>query len=387
MLHLTVFSTAFRIFFLAAGVHALIAMAIWIAKLRGLDLVEINAAPVFWHTYEMLYGFTRAAIFGFVFTAGQHWVGKYLLGGKSLVILFSLWLLGRFAFFLPPALSNAAFAADLAADIYALAILRVLVNRAQPQNIRVFVLLAFLAVTHFLAVASMKIPALLEYFMPTVRIAAASVAFLVAAIAGRVLPFFAGVVISGEKPHISARVESLIFPLTLVTLLGMFLDVFFAALVPVTAILFAANGLLHSYRWFRWRPYAAMRFPILGILYVSYAWLFIGFGALTLSKLQLLRPDAAWHIVGIGGISIFVFGMITRVALGHTGRPIKAHGAIVLAYVMLNLALFARVIVPLGSNAALGYLLAASLWIFSFAVFLLQYTTILLRPRIDGRPG
>ncbi|MFO1471872.1 MAG: NnrS family protein [Turneriella sp.] len=102
MYHLPVFATAFRIFFLACAVHATAAITLWLLKLRGIDVLPTNAASVFWHTYEMVFGFSRAAIFGFLFTAGQHWSGKFLLGGSSALTLFLLWTAGRFAFFLPP---------------------------------------------------------------------------------------------------------------------------------------------------------------------------------------------------------------------------------------------------------------------------------------------
>ena len=120
MLQPPVFATAFRIFFLSTALHAVAVITIWLLKLRGHEIAAISTAPVYWHTYEMVFGFGRAAIFGFLFTAGQHWSGQQLLTRRSLTALFLLWLTGRFSFFLPYEFSVAGFAIDSAANVLAL---------------------------------------------------------------------------------------------------------------------------------------------------------------------------------------------------------------------------------------------------------------------------
>jgi uncharacterized protein involved in response to NO len=80
---------------------------------------------------------------------------------------------------------------------------------------------------------------------------------------------------------------------------------------------------------------------------------------------------------------------MTRAALGHTGRPLRASRPIAVAYVLLWLATLIRVFAP--SAGAAGYswtvIAAGMLWSAAFALFLIAYTPILMRPRIDGRPG
>lgn len=78
--------------------------------------------------------------------------------------------------------------------------------------------------------------------------------------------------------------------------------------------------------------------------------------------------------------------MMTRVALGHTGRPIKAAAVVSAAYLTLNLAMLVRVILPLAGITDRAYLIAAILWISSFGLYLVMYAPILVHPRIDGRP-
>jgi uncharacterized protein involved in response to NO len=211
MHRLPVFATAFRIFFLACAIHAVAAITLWLLKLKGIEVLPTNAAGVYWHTYEMVYGFSRAAIFGFLFTAGQNWSGKFLLGGSSALILFLLWFIGRFAFFLPPVFSHLAFAADLGASLFALRRLRPLLAPEQKHNHAVVYLFSIYLFSQALANASIFVAVLGEYFMHAVRLGLMTVVFLIAVIAGRILPFFASVVVQGDKPRIFPQLEKAVW--------------------------------------------------------------------------------------------------------------------------------------------------------------------------------
>lgn len=387
MNRLPVFATAFRIFFLACAVHAVAAITLWIFKLKGIEIATTNASSVFWHTYEMVFGFSRAAIFGFLFTAGQHWAGKFLLGGNSLIVLFLLWTIGRFAFFLPAGLAHIAFAADIAASVFALYRMRAFMNPQQKNNHNVVYLFIFFLLAQIGAVAALYVPQLADHFLHFVRLGLVVVVFFVALIAGRVLPFFASVVVPGEKPRILPMVEKIVWPMTLITLLSFAAIPLHTVLEKITAILFILAGTLHGVRWYYWKPFSTLKIPILAILYVGYFWFVAGFFMLAAALAGLLPLSPAWHMFGIGAAGVFIFGMITRVALGHTGRPIKASLLISAAYVMLNLALLIRVILPIAGAADRAYLYASVLWIASFMLYLIQYTPTLMRPRIDGKSG
>jgi uncharacterized protein involved in response to NO len=85
----------------------------------------------------------------------------------------------------------------------------------------------------------------------------------------------------------------------------------------------------------------------------------------------------------MGAIGTMVMAVTTRVALGHTGRPLQAARATVAAYWLLMIAVLIRVLGPL---PGIGYLLMIDLsaagWIASFAIFVWIYRPILTRPRI-----
>jgi uncharacterized protein involved in response to NO len=80
---------------------------------------------------------------------------------------------------------------------------------------------------------------------------------------------------------------------------------------------------------------------------------------------------------------------MARVALGHTGRVLVAAPAITMAFIAINLAALTRVLMPfLVPHWYFATLVAAGgLWVIAFGAFLLVYAPILLRPRVDGKPG
>jgi uncharacterized protein involved in response to NO len=99
---------------------------------------------------------------------------------------------------------------------------------------------------------------------------------------------------------------------------------------------------------------------------------------------------AFWlHALGVGAVATMVLAVATRVALGHTGRPLRVATPVAWAYGLLSLSALARVLLP--HAGVLDYdtslLVAAVLWTAAFLVFLVVYVPILVSPRIDGKPG
>ena len=94
------FSLGFRPFFLAAGLYAVLMMALWLLVLRG-SLHIGSLSPLVWHGHEMLFGFAVAVIAGFLLTAAQNWTGIRTPSGPPLAALFLLWLAGRLSFLIP----------------------------------------------------------------------------------------------------------------------------------------------------------------------------------------------------------------------------------------------------------------------------------------------
>jgi uncharacterized protein involved in response to NO len=125
-------------------------------------------------------------------------------------------------------------------------------------------------------------------------------------------------------------------------------------------------------------------------LHLGYGWLCLGlsFRALELFGVHGLRV-LALHALTLGAIGGLTLGMMARVALGHTGRLLTAPRAMAWAFGAMNAATAARVLGPLLLPQRYFAVLSAAglLWVLAFTIFVATYAPVLLRPRVDGRPG
>ncbi|MFY0312666.1 NnrS family protein [Leisingera sp. D0M16] len=87
----------YRPLFLLAFLCALLSVAWWPLGVQ-LGLPEPGLQPaVLWHVHELLFGFTSAAIAGYLLTALPGWTGRPPLRGTGLKVMVSFWLLARAA--------------------------------------------------------------------------------------------------------------------------------------------------------------------------------------------------------------------------------------------------------------------------------------------------
>ena len=208
---------------------------------------------------------------------------------------------------------------------------------------------------------------------------------LILLVAGRVLPFFTQAAIPGFQPVTRAWVEwisylliGLITVAELISLEGVQSGLFYAAFAAVQAVRLA--GWHHPLVW---------KMPVQWVLHLGYLWVVVGSGLVALAKFGLFLPSAAMHALTAGVIGVFTLGMMARVALGHSGRSIDVAEPMVSAFVFLNLAVLLRVFGPslLPSYYLFWIILSGLLWSLAFAIFLAIYLPLLLRPRVDGKPG
>ena len=147
-------------------------------------------------------------------------------------------------------------------------------------------------------------------------------------------------------------------------------------------------ALIHTVRFARWETRRAVSEALVWILHAGYAWVIIG---LALKGIFLLTGSlftSAWlHAFTTGAFATMILGVMTRAALGHTGRPLVAPPLVVAAYVLISLAAIVRVSGPLFPGGYLNSIAASGvIWIAAFTLFLIVYTPILLGPRVDGGP-
>ena len=118
-------------------------------------------------------------------------------------------------------------------------------------------------------------------------------------------------------------------------------------------------------------------------------WIVAGFVLLALSSLGVTGASPAKHALAVGGVGVLTLGMMSRVALGHTGRPLQPARVMEWTFGLLNLAAVVRVFGPLllPAHFNLWVHLSGGLWVVCFLIFCVVYLPILFRPRIDGKPG
>jgi len=84
----------------------------------------------------------------------------------------------------------------------------------------------------------------------------------------------------------------------------------------------------------------------------------------------------------MGAIGSMILAVTTRVALGHTGRPLQAARATVVAYWIFLIVVLLRVLGPLtGSGYIVMIDLSAAGWMLTFAIFTWVYWPVLTGPK------
>ncbi len=151
---------------------------------------------------------------------------------------------------------------------------------------------------------------------------------------------------------------------------------------PLGALLLLAAG-LNLLRLARWRGSATLAAPLLVILHLGYLWLVVGAALLGASMLSAAIPQAAAiHAFTAGAMGTMILAVMTRVTLGHTGRPLEADRFTTLIYLMVNIAALMRIAASGGGARTPLLELSAALWVGSFAMFAVHYGPMLVAPRI-----
>lgn len=382
------FNLGFRPFFLGAAAFALLSATAWMAHyLRQWPLQIEGVTPMQWHAHEMIYGYGLAVIAGFLLTAVRNWTGIDTLRGKWLLALFSIWLGARLlllcgtAYLLPAAVADLLFSLLLA-----VAVMRpILITRQWKQLAVVSKLLLIVAGNALFYLGAFGVLSEGAFF--SIYGGLYLVISLILVLGRRVIPFF---IERGVSEKVSLRQSRWLDISILVFFLLFFVNELFIRQAELTiasaGLLFLLNGL----RLINWHTPGIWKVSLLWGLYVS-SWL-INIGFLLMATQYWLEIPAILtiHLFTIGGIGLMTLSMMSRVALGHTGRNIREPSPLV-AYAMLALMMSAvfRVGPPLIDMSHYQWWLTLSYicWLLAFLLFLLVYTPMLLKPRPDGQPG
>jgi uncharacterized protein involved in response to NO len=379
---LALWQLGFRPFYLLASSFAALSIPLWALQYAGLLPAAYLHGPM-WHAHEMLFGFTLAVIVGFLLTAGRNWSNQPTPTGAALAALALLWVAARLLVLTPwgwaAAAANVGFA--LAA---ALALARPLWAARNRRNYFFVGLLGLLAgaalAVHLQLLGVVVLP-------PWVGLTLALdvVLFIMAVMAGRVVPMFTNNGVPGARAKRDPRIETLA--------LGSVLLLLVAGLLPLPGALLAALAALacaaHLARWWLWQPWTTWRTPLVWVLHAAYLWIPVHLALRAAAALGMLPGSLAAHALMVGAAGGLIIGMMTRTARGHTARPLRADRADIACYALVLAAALVRVGLPLLQPAwNMGAVLAsAALWSAGFGLYALHYAPVLLRPRLDGRPG
>ena len=380
------FALGFRPFFLLAGLAALSLMLLWNGIYKG-EIAPANYYPgSYWHAHEMLLGYSSAVIAGFLLTAVRNWTGEETLTGDQLAGLCLLWLYGRILPFYSGLLPDLLIASVDFAFLPVLA-WQVAQPILQTRNWRnaIFVLLLIILAAGNALIHAQLLGICADTAATGIRLLVATITLMILVIAGRVFPFFTERALPGMLAMRNPQLDLLAVASAVAVFIELMLQISgtLLALTATSAMLF---NVLRVSGWYVQRVWYI---PLLWILYAGYAWIILGFALTALSAYAWVAQDLALHAFTLGGIGLLTLGMMARVALGHTGRGLKASNAIALAFALLNLAGLLRVLVPITWSSGFAVLLYAAtlLWLAAFALFMYVYTPILTTPRIDGTAG
>jgi uncharacterized protein involved in response to NO len=398
------FAAPHRVSFFAGLLALAVATAWWglhlVARYTGTPswALVLHPAPIWAHAYLMLFVVFPTVFNGFLFTVFPRWMNgplvtrfEYLATPALFAAALLSWLLGTFtgtsALLLACVFTAAAMLIALAT------LIRVLLAADQVVSHAVVVLIAYCVQVVALAGFTYGIATgndfALHFAVRTSLWGGLLPVFF--AVCHRMIPFFSQGVVVGYVPWrptwVLVGVVALAYARLLLGTVGAL------ALLPIAdAALF---GLAALCAW-RWTTLKARGNALLWTLYAGYAWLPLA------ALLQLLR-DASFaltgewalgrapvHALGMGFFGGMLVAMVTRVTMGHSGRPLRMDRATLTCFLVLQLGAASRVVSEIVTAPVivqwtlLGSLL---LWLGAVIAWAARVTPIYLTPRIDGKPG
>jgi len=372
----------FRPFFLSGAVFSIVAIILWLLMYKG----AVNLLPLgggyWWHIHEMIFGFGCAIIAGFLLTAVQNWTGVRGAQGSTLLILFLLWLAGRVVVLFPSLLGEILTTIiDLSfLPVVAFVLAKPIIAIKQYRN------LFFVPLLMLFTIANLEMH-LAIYFPDTFTVTFSAyagvllVTFLMSVMAGRVTPMFTA---NGTKTTKATPLPWLdkitngslgitMFSLLLQPVVG-FSETFFGVILIIA-------GIFQTIRWMRWRPWITLGVPLLWSIHLSIKFIAYGLIILGLSYLiDEIPSNHIWHLLTVGGMGGLILAMISRVSLGHTGRPLSPPKAMTLAYILITLAALIRALGPwvLPEKTLLFIDISGTFWLLAFGIFVVTYGPMLM---------
>jgi uncharacterized protein involved in response to NO len=374
-----------------AGLLGLVAASGWWAlhlwaRQFGAPLfaLMLHPAPIWAHSFLMLFAVFPTLFFGFLFTVFPRWMNgpavsrtAYVTTGALFAAGTLAWLTGTFIgkpwLLLGCILTGAGLFTGLAA------LFRVLLASPQVVSHAVVVLVALsvqsVALAGFAAGVVSGSDFALHFAVRASLWGGLLPVFF--AVSHRMIPFFSQNVVPGYQAWrplwVLVAVVSLAYARLLAGTAGLL-----GWLPWLDALLVLLTGLC---AW-RWTSLRARGNALLWSLYVGVWWLPVAM-LLQLARDASFVTSGAWalgrapiHALGMGFFGSLLMAMVTRVTMGHSGRPLRMDTVTLVCFLVAD---------PAGAQAWL--MASLLLWLAAIGVWTSRVASIYLAPRIDGKPG
>jgi uncharacterized protein involved in response to NO len=377
---------AFRAGFLLAAGFAVLGMARWLYWMVSPASWDYELLPNWWHAHEMVFGFALPVVAGFLLTAVAAWTGIAGTTGWRLKLLFGLWLAARVILWLWPGQLPLAWLVEmLFILLLAFELTKRVWARRQWRNMLfppVFLALAILDTASYWNTDNPVLATRLHYgavWMITV---------MVVIIGGRVTPMFTGNRLGFKIAPLPAWLDYLAIGST--ALIGVVTAIWpWQQAGPWLPALCLASAIIHLYRLVHWQSWKTVGVPLLWSMHLAYLCIPLAMLGLALVGGDYVAGKNVIHLLAIGTIGGMIMAMMSRVSLGHTGRPLEVPPYLAWAFALLLLAAVIRAFLPLlaASLTPWAWRISAVLWIVAFAAFLIRYFSVLTSARVDGKSG
>lgn len=396
-----------RPLFLGGAVQGLAALGWWLVVLLDRYILPMPgpawAVPPLWaHTYLMIYGFFPFFILGFLFTTYPNWLDGKKVPRAAYVWAAILLMAGGLLFYVGLFVGRDVLlvAASLAAIGWAVALsalVRVLVQTPHPDKrhpLAITVALAFGwsgMLGYLLWLATESGEALLWARTAGIWLFLAPVFMTVS---HRMIPFFSSRVL--EQYKVVRPYGLLGFMLVCSAGHGMLELAGAPGVTWVFDLPMAASAFYLSARWGLARSF---RVRLLAVLHLSFLWLGVSMAFYGAQSLVYFLSGGKHYELGLGplhalSIGLFasmVLAMVSRVTLGHSGRPLVADGPTWTLFLAFQTVAILRVIADSGlfpgREAGYLYVAAAILWLACYGPWAVKYAPAYWRPRVDGKAG
>jgi len=381
-----IMALAFRPAFLLGAFWAVISIVLWLLMLTTNWQPQHIMPMNIWHAHEMLFGFGAMIATGFLMTAGQNWTGIPGLSGKPLVFLCLTWLVARLAPFIAD--QSLAWLTLLSAQIFwwlgcIISFSRQIILSRNKRNAFFIILLMTMMVFNItILLATYNKEYLIANHLSQSMVLVFTL--LIGIVGGRVIPFFTNTACDSKNGWLPPYFNLLVLISTLMGTIGFILSGF--TIMPFKpGWLMMLSGFLHLIRLYSWHHKHIWKMALLWSLHLAYLGMAIGLILLGISNLTNKIPFVdTLHIVAITAMAGMILSMMSRVSLGHTGRPLHLNSTMAISFVFVFLAGLVRMLAPQSSDPILFIMISGGLWITSFSFFIRFYFPILTKPRLDG---